>query len=42
MIDEPMQRLLEYDRRRHWLVNGWTIRFRIALTQLSEIPPALY
>ncbi|MGB7738852.1 MAG: DUF6516 family protein [Steroidobacteraceae bacterium] len=29
MIDEAMQRLLAYDRRRYWLVNGWSIRFRI-------------
>lgn len=25
-----MRRLLDYDRRRYWLVNGWSIRFRIA------------
>jgi hypothetical protein len=37
-VDEPMQRLLEYDRRRYWLVNGWSIRFRAA-TQLSEVRP---
>ena len=30
MIDEAMRRLLDYDRRRYWLVNGWSIRFRIA------------
>jgi len=29
MIDEAMQRLLGYDRRRYWLVNGWSIRFRV-------------
>jgi hypothetical protein len=38
-VDEPMQRLLEYDRRRYWLVNGWSIRFRAAITQLSEVRP---
>jgi hypothetical protein len=30
MIDEPIRRLLDYDRRRYWLANGWSIRFRIA------------
>jgi hypothetical protein len=39
MIDEPMQRLLEYDRRRYWLVNGWSIRFRISIAQASEVRP---
>ena len=29
MIDEAMQRLLAYDRRRYWLVNGWSVRFRV-------------
>jgi hypothetical protein len=29
MTDEPMQRLLDYDRRRYWLENGWSIRFRV-------------
>lgn len=24
-----MQRLLDYDRRRYWLANGWSIRFRV-------------
>ncbi len=38
-VDEPMQRLLEYDRRRYWLVNGWSIRFRAAITQSSEVRP---
>jgi hypothetical protein len=38
-VDEPMQRLLEYDRRRYWLVNGWSIRLRAAITQLSEVRP---
>jgi hypothetical protein len=35
MTDEAMRRLLDYDRRRYWLVNGWSIRFRIA-----EIAPS--
>lgn len=30
MPDEAMRRLLDYDRRRYWLSNGWSIRFRIA------------
>lgn len=29
MPDEPMRRLLDYDRRRYWLANGWSIRFRV-------------
>ena len=29
MCDEAMQRLLAYDRRRYWLVNGWSVRFRV-------------
>jgi hypothetical protein len=39
MTDEPMQRLLEFDRRRYWLVNGWSIQFRIAVTPLSQVRP---
>lgn len=30
MTDEAMQRLLAYDRRRYWLVNRWSVRFRVA------------
>jgi hypothetical protein len=30
MPDEAMRRLLDYDRRRYWLANGWSIRFRVA------------
>ena len=29
MPDEAMRRLLDYDRRRYWLVDGWSIRFRV-------------
>jgi hypothetical protein len=36
MLDEPMNRLLDYNRRRFWLENGWSIRFRVATTQ--QIP----
>jgi hypothetical protein len=30
MLDEPMHRLMAYDRRRYWLENGWSLRFRVA------------
>lgn len=30
MPDEAMRRLLDYDRRRYWLANCWSIRFRVA------------
>lgn len=30
MLDEAVGRLLDYDRRRYWLVNGWSIRCRVA------------
>jgi len=30
MPDEAIRRLLDYDRRRYWLLNGWSIRFRVA------------
>ena len=30
MLDEAMIRLLDYDRRRYWLINGWSVRFRVA------------
>jgi hypothetical protein len=39
MLDEAMSRLLDYDRRRYWLVNGWSIRFRIAEVAASESRP---
>ena len=29
MTDEALRRLLDYDRRRYGLTNGWTIRFRV-------------
>jgi hypothetical protein len=29
MRDEAMRRIPDYDRRRYWLVNGGTIRFRV-------------
>jgi hypothetical protein len=39
MIDEPMKRLLDYDHRRYWLVNGWSVRFRIAEVDVSVERP---
>ena len=30
MPDGALQRLLDYHRRRYWLANGWSIRFRVA------------
>ncbi len=35
MTDEAMRRLLDYDRRRYWLANGWSIRFRIAEAEVT-------
>lgn len=29
MHDEAMERILDYDRRRYWLENGWSLRFRV-------------
>jgi Family of unknown function (DUF6516) len=39
MIDEAMRRLLDYDRRRYWLENGWSIRFRVAEAPVSTGRP---
>jgi hypothetical protein len=39
MLDEPMRRLLDYDHRRYWLVNGWSVRFRIAEVEVSVARP---
>jgi hypothetical protein len=39
MVDEPMRRLLDYDRRRYWLINGWSIRFRVALADVNAGRP---
>lgn len=30
IFDEAMRRLLGFDRRRYWLSNGWSIKFRVA------------
>lgn len=29
MSDDGLERLLGYDRRRYWLANGWSLRFRV-------------
>lgn len=39
MADEAMCRLLDYDRRRYWLVNGWSIRFRIVAVATTAARP---
>ena len=39
MIDEAMRRLLDYDRRRYWLENGWSIRFRVAEAPITTGRP---
>jgi hypothetical protein len=39
MVDEPIRRLLDYDQRRYWLVNGWSIRFRITEIEASTERP---
>lgn len=39
MPDEAMRRLLDYDRRRYWLANGWSIRFRVAETTATNERP---
>jgi hypothetical protein len=35
MVNEAMRRLLDYNRRRYWLENGWSIRFRIAVSPVT-------
>lgn len=39
MPDEPIRRLLDYDHRRYWLVNGWSIRFRITEAAATTARP---
>jgi hypothetical protein len=39
MPDEAMRRLLDFDRRRYWLVSGWSIRFRLAEIEASTARP---
>lgn len=38
-VDTSMHRLLDYHRRRYWLVNGWSIRFRVFEVPVSEARP---
>jgi hypothetical protein len=37
--DESLLRLLAYDRRRYWLVDGWCVRFRIREAPITEQRP---
>jgi hypothetical protein len=39
MPDEVMRRLLDYGRRRYWLVNGRSIRFRVAEVAATAARP---
>ena len=39
MPDEAIRRLLDYDRRRYWLLNGWSIRFRVAVVVATAARP---
>jgi len=39
MLGEAMRRLLDFDRRRYWLVNGWSIRLRIMEVESSAPRP---
>lgn len=39
VVDEPMRRLLDYDHRRYWLSNGWSVRFRISQASASTARP---
>ena len=38
-MDEAMQRLLDYDGRRYWLENGWSVWIRVKRTQASQERP---
>jgi hypothetical protein len=39
VVDEAMRRLLDFERRRYWLSNGWSIRFRVAEIEASKVRP---
>ena len=39
MRDEPFERLLDYHRRRYWLLNGWSLRFRVIAVEITEVRP---
>ena len=38
-VDEAMARLLDYDRRRYWLENGWSLRFRVRAVGITAARP---
>jgi hypothetical protein len=40
MADEAIRRLLDFHRRRYWLVNGWSVRFRIVEIAASAARPS--
>jgi hypothetical protein len=39
MNGEAMGRLLDYDRRRYWLSNGWCLRFRVKQCPITDARP---
>jgi len=39
MIDEEVQRLLDYHCRLYWLVDGWSMRFRVVEVEESNTRP---
>ena len=39
MLDEAMRRLLDFDCRRYWLANGWSVRIRVAEVPASAARP---
>jgi hypothetical protein len=39
MNGEAMERLLDYDRRRYWLVSGWCLRFRVKRCPITDARP---
>lgn len=39
MADNAMRRLLDYDRRRYWITNGWSISFRVAEAPVTSGRP---
>ena len=39
MLEEDLQRLLDYDGRRYWLSNGWCIRCRVRRCDVTEGRP---
>lgn len=39
MSDDEMRRLLDYNRRRIWMANGWCLRFQIKVTPPCQQRP---